>query len=324
VRKGDIVEKLRVAFVGAGGLANSVHYPSLAEMPDVEIAAIAELNPTRLRATAERYAVPRTFDDYREMIASVQPDAVYVIMPPHHLFDIVLYALEAGRHVFIEKPPGVSTYQTAAFARLAEHKGVKTMCGFNRRHIPLLRWAKSETTRDGELVQCVATFYKYHTGGRYYGGAVDILTCDAIHAVDTLRWMGGDVRKVASLVRSYGADFTNAFNALVEFESGATGVLLANWMAGARMHTFEMHAPGVSVYVDGDREARLYRDNTTSPQVRTTHEAAASASVHRYYGFFDESRHFVDCIREDRLPTSHFGDAVKTMELVDRIYASSL
>ena len=315
---------VRVAFVGAGSLANAVHYPSLAEMEDVEIAAIAELNPDRLEKTASKYRVERTYSDYRRMIAEVEPDAVYVLMPPHHLFDIVVHALREGCHVFIEKPPGLTTYQTAAFAELAEKMNRKTMCGFNRRHIPLLKWAKEEVTAKGELVQCVSTFYKYHTGGRYYDGAIDILTCDAIHAVDALRWMGGDVAAVTSIVKRYGATFPTAFNALVEFESGATGVLLANWKTGARMHQWELHAPGASAYVDADREARLFFDNASEPIVRSTYDAAGSDANHRYYGFFDENRHFIDCILEDRLPTSHFGDAVKTMELVDAIYANAL
>ena len=53
--------------------------------------------------------------------------------------DIVVHALTAEKHVFVEKPPGTSTYQTVALAELADGNGVKTMCGFNRRHIPLLR-----------------------------------------------------------------------------------------------------------------------------------------------------------------------------------------
>ena len=318
------MNKVRIGVVGAGSLANSVHYPSLAEMDDVEIVGIAELNAQRLEATANKYGVKGRFNDYRTLITKTDPDAVYVIMPPYHLFDITIYAMNAGKHVFIEKPPGVTTYQTTAFAQLAEKKGVKTMCGFNRRHIPLLKWAKPEVTAKGEIVQCVSTFYKYHTGGHYYDGAIDILTCDAIHAVDTLRWMGGDVKRVASLVKSYGAEYKNAFTSLVEFVSGATGVLLANWMTGARMHVFEMHAPGASAYVDSDRDARLFLNNASQPVVKTTQEAANCAAQHHFYGFFGESRHFVDSIRNDTLPTSHFGDAGRTMELVDRIYANSI
>jgi len=54
----------------------------------------------------------------------------------------------------------------------------------------------------GPMTLCVATFYKNTIGAteHYYGGAVDILTCDAIHAVDTLRWMGGEVKNLSTKV----------------------------------------------------------------------------------------------------------------------------
>ncbi len=317
------MESVRVAFVGAGSLANSVHYPSLAEMPDVEIVGIAELNQDRMRATAEKYGVENTFTDYREMLESVDADAVYVLMPPHHLFDIAVNVMKSGRHLFIEKPPGVTTYQTAALAELAEKHSVKAMCAFNRRHIPLMLWAREQVEAQGPINQCVSTFYKHHTGGHYYDGAIDILTCDAVHAVDTLRWLGGgEVARVTSSVKAVGATFKNAFNAIVEFDSGATGILLTNWMTGGRVHTWELHAAGGSAFVDGDAEARVTTPDGVA--TRTTQEASGSDSSHRYYGFYGESRHFIDCIKEDSTPTSHLGDAVKTMQLVEDIYAASI
>jgi predicted dehydrogenase len=92
--------KTRVAFIGAGSLANAVHYPSVTSLPDVEVAAIAELNPERAQKTAEKYGLARTFSDYKEMLAEVDPQAVYCIMPPQFLFEPVTYVLQQGRAVF--------------------------------------------------------------------------------------------------------------------------------------------------------------------------------------------------------------------------------
>src|SRR5437763_16780274 len=78
--------KLRVAMIGAGGMANSVHYPSLASFPDVEMAAICDLDAQRLQATAEKYGVERRSADYRRMVEAVAPDAGYAIGQPHQLF----------------------------------------------------------------------------------------------------------------------------------------------------------------------------------------------------------------------------------------------
>ena len=97
--------------VGAGRMANTAHYPSLAAMPDVEIVGIAELNAERLQATADKYDVSGRYSDFRQLVAREKPDAVYAIMPPQHLHNLVVDLLELGVHVFVEKPPAITTYQ---------------------------------------------------------------------------------------------------------------------------------------------------------------------------------------------------------------------
>lgn len=319
------MEKIKVGMIGAGGLANAVHYPSLADFDDVEISAISDLDDGRLKNTAEKYKVERTYKDYKKMIQEVDLDAVYVIMPPYHLFDIVIHCLRNKRNVFIEKPPGVTAEQTRNMALTAEKNGCLTMTGFNRRFIPIMVEAKRIVKERGEILQCVATFYKNSIGaGPYYDGAIDILTCDAIHAVDSLRWMGGEVKSVASDVRSIYAEYDNSFNALLKYENGATGVLLTNWVVGKRVHTFEMHAKGISAFVNGDDSAFIYSDNKEEPLVLNAKEFAGSSESYKYYGFYGESRHFIDCIVQNKMPDTNFADAFKTMELVNRIYRGQI
>lgn len=319
------MDTVKVGFIGAGGLANAMHYPSLHEMEDVTIAAICDLNEERLHSTADKFGVEKRFTRYQEMIEKVDLDAVYVIMPPHHLFDLVIYCLNAKKHVFIEKPPGVTAEQTRQMALCAERNGVKTMCAFNRRFIPMMQEAKKIVESYGPIIQCVSTFYKHYFAGPYYNGAIDVLSCDAIHAVDLLRWMaGGEVIDVASVVRSVYADYTNVHHALVEFDNGCIGILLTNWVVGTRIHTFEMHAKGVSAFLNPNDKGYIYANGSSEPQVLDTCEVAGSRENYKYYGFFGENRHFIDCLKEDRMPETNFEDATKTMELVDAIYANSM
>ena len=77
------MKQVRVAMIGAGGMANSVHYPSLASFDDVEIAAICDLDTQRLNGTADKYGVERRYSDYRRMVEETAPDAVYAIGQPH-------------------------------------------------------------------------------------------------------------------------------------------------------------------------------------------------------------------------------------------------
>ena len=318
-------DKVRVVMIGAGAMANSVHYPSLSEFKDVEMAAICDLNDERLNRTADQYNIAGRYRDYEKAIEEMDPDVVYIIMPPHHLFDLVIHALNQKRHVFIEKPPGITREQTKHMALTAERNGCLTMVGFNRRFIPLLVKTKERIEAEGPIIQTVATFYKNAIGAPpYYNGAIDILSCDAIHAVDTLRWMGGEVAVVASDIRSIDADYDNSFNALLRFENGATGILLTNWMVGKRVHTFEMHAKGISAFVDGNDRAVIYCENKEEGQVLDGKEVAGSDQNYKFYGFYDENRHFIDCVKTGRLPQTHFGDAVKTMELVERMYRGQI
>lgn len=313
-----------VAFIGAGSHANYAHYPSLAEMEDVQMVAVCDLSPERASATAQRWNIPHTYTDYRQMLAETQPQAVYIIMPPHQMFDIVADCLQRGLHVFIEKPPGITAEQTRNLARLAERNGCLSMVGFQRRFVPMVVQARQRVEERGAITQCLARFVK--SGGReaYYGGAVDILTCDAIHAVDNLRWMGGEVKRLVSKLDRFHAPVYNAFNALMEFESGATGILLTNWVTGRRIYSVEMHAYNISAYAEPDDRALIYRDGALEPEVILNTEAAGSSAPHRYLGFYDENRHFIHCIQSGTQPQTSFADAVKTMELVERIYHERL
>ena len=252
------MDKVRIGFIGAGVHANAVHYPSLAQMDDVEIVAVCDINEERLKKTAEKYGIPGRYKDYRKMLREEKLDAVYVIMPPHLLHDIVVDVLKNGLNIFIEKPPGITRFQTESWAKLAEEKEVKTMVGFNRRFIPLVRVVRDKVLEYGPITQCVSIFYKNMVGvDSYYNGAIDILTCDAIHAVDMLRWMCGEPVKVVSVAKSFYSNRPNSFYALVEFES-SIGVLLVNWSSGSRIHVFELHSKGVYAYINPDDKAVIY------------------------------------------------------------------
>ncbi len=319
------MKKVNIALIGAGGMANGVHYPSLSECEDVNLVGLCDLIPSKLQATAESFGIEQTFTDYKQMLEKTSPDAVYVLMPPQHLFPLVIHCLSQQHHVFIEKPPGVTLHQTKEMARAAERNGCKTMVGFNRRFIPLLQRVKTIVEERGPIIQAMSTFHKNTPSALYYDGVIDVLTCDAIHAVDALRWIGGgEVKAVASDINSFYSERENSFNAIVKFTSGASGYLCTNWAVGARIHIFEMHAREISAYINPDAGGRAVLHTPEGITEITPEEAAGSDATHRVYGFYGESRHFVDAILQDQQPDTCFADAVKTMELVSAIYQNRI
>ncbi len=142
-----------------------------------------------------------------------------------------------------------------------------------------------------------------------------------MHAVDTLRWLaGGEVTRVASSVRKVHCDFDDSFTALVQFDNGCVGVLLANWRAGARVHQFELHTDGASAFINGDYESVIHINGEEFVERLDAQQFADSDEHYRYYGFFDENRYFIDCVKSGTQPIASFEDAIKTMELVEEIY----
>lgn len=194
------------------------------------------------------------------------------------------------------------------------------MVGFNRRFMPALLEARKLVEQRGIISHCAAVYYKHYlVDAPYFDGPATMLTLDGIHAVDTLRWLGGKVESVDSHVRTWQRPYPNAFHAFLRFEGGRTGFLSTDWSAGRRTQTLEMHAEGISAFIDIDNSVVIHRDDSAEPEVIGVREIAKSDDFNVYYGFMNENRHFIDCIKSEEMPSTSFDEAVRTMELVDTI-----
>lgn len=316
------VSTIKVAMIGAGAMANRVHYPSLASFDDVEIAAIAELSPERLNATADKYGVEGRFGDYRQMIEQVAPDAVYSVGPPHLMYDTWVWCLQQGVNLFVEKPLGLTLHQADNLADLAARHGCITQVGFQRRVTPITAAMRDECLKRGPITHAVVSFYKNQISP--FTVAIDHMLDDGTHAIDTLRWLcGGEVVDISSVTKRVGVPDINFIQATLTFDTGAVGVLLASWSSGRRIFEIEMHAPGICAEIDPEVAGVLYADGDTSGVRKTSQEAAGSDEFYVFGGFQAKSREFIDSVKAKTLPSSHFGDAHKTMVIAHHILAQA-
>jgi virulence factor len=319
----------RAAVIGAGHIALTYHLPSLVTFPELALEAVADLVPRQTELARERFGIPRAYADYRTMLREVDPEVVYVFVRPQDLFEPAAACLAERRALFVEKPLGITTWQARRLAALAERAGVATMVGFQRRHVPALRALLARLQARGPVWGATVSFLKCLPADEpagLYGGAVDALTSDGIHAVDLLRFLcGGEPARVAADVRRrrLPPPFPDSHTALVTFSSGAVGVLAFHYIAGRRVFRAEAHGPGATLCVDPDRESSFVADNG-EPEVRAsasydTWGGAPGGRPEHWLGFWHEHRHFLDCLAWGQPPTSHFGDAVRSMELAERI-----
>ncbi|MCE5218757.1 Gfo/Idh/MocA family oxidoreductase [bacterium] len=315
--------RVRVAMVGAGAMANRVHYPSLASFKDVKIAALCDLDEERLKATGDKYEIERRYVDYQKMIEDVAPDAVYAIGPPHDMYDVWTWCLQHGLNLYIEKPMGITLHEAQALAYLAAEKSCITQVSFQRRTCPMVVKLREECLKRGPMTHGVCTFYKCEA--KPFLGARDHMMDDGVHAIDTLRWIcGGEVVRIHSVTRRVQVPDINFITAMLEFDNGATGVMMNSWTSGRRIFKVEMHAPGICAEAEHEGKGHLYADGDTQGVEFDTQEEAGSAEFHVYGGFEAKNREFIDAVKAGTQPPSHFGDAVKTMEVAVRILAQSL
>jgi predicted dehydrogenase len=144
-------EKVRAAFIGVGGRGSALLRATLAE-PNVEIAAVCDLKPDRLdkAASVASRDNPKTFTDYHKLLEQKNIEAVYIASPCDLHVEMAIAAIQAGKHVYCEKPVGINPESIARLIKAV--RGAKTVfqVGQQLRSYPNIREAV-ERVHGGEF-----------------------------------------------------------------------------------------------------------------------------------------------------------------------------
>lgn len=119
---------LKVAIVGCGKIADD-HASQIRRIPNAEVVAACDREPLMAQQIAERFGIPLCFTDVREMLETARPDAVHITTPPQSHFELAKLCLEAGCHVYVEKPFTLYADEAERLIALANAKGLKITAG---------------------------------------------------------------------------------------------------------------------------------------------------------------------------------------------------
>lgn len=335
--------KVRVGVIGAGGIANGVHLPSLTEIADCEVVALCDLRYEKATETAKKFGIRKTYWDMYEMIEKEALDCVYILVEPDRLFRAASDCMQAGLPVLMEKPAGTSSHQANALARIARQKGVTCAVAMNRRHIPVVQEVKRIMAELTPITEVDGTFMKYTdlAGAWQYASAYDT---DGVHALDLVRYLAGaEVSACATVTgRFSGCPVDNAWASVLRFENGITGTMRSNYQAGGRIHTFEMHGPNASAFINlgmggSECEATILCRGGASMYSQASGGVARGNTIHldgkalagddrfhAYYGYKQEDIDFIAAIKNGTSPMCTIEDMAKTMELVETVHKTSL
>lgn len=128
--------ELRIGVVGTGAIAQIVHLPVLADLPGARVTAVCDRDYGKARAIATRLDVKRVFEADEEMFASEDVDAVIICSPSHLHERQAVAALQAGKHVLVERPLALTPGGAETVNRAAEKAGRVLMVALNNRYRP--------------------------------------------------------------------------------------------------------------------------------------------------------------------------------------------
>lgn len=145
-----MAERIRIGVVGCGLVAQVMHLPYLRELGDLfEVAGVCDLSPGRVEAVGRLYGVPRRTTVPEELLGWPL-DAVMVLIPGSHA-PLAEAALEAGLHVFAEKPLALSVAEAESMVALAERAGRVLMAGYMKRYDPAYEMLAARMGELGEV-----------------------------------------------------------------------------------------------------------------------------------------------------------------------------
>lgn len=261
----------RIGVLGAGDIAQAAHFPAARKSADIELYAICEVADDLRERMVAVHQPTTSFADYDAMLADSQVDAVVVAVADQFHVPLAITALEAGKHVLVEKPMGVAVEEAEALAAAQRRTGKVVLVGHEKRYDPGIAFARDAIQdRIGELIglkhwYCDST-YRYqmtdtirpvieHSTAphrppgdpkadrqRYY------LLGHGSHLLDTARYLGGPITALrARRSRTAGAScwFIDA-----EFENGCLGQLdltvavRMDWWEGFQVYGSEGSAVG--------------------------------------------------------------------------------
>jgi predicted dehydrogenase len=241
-------DTIKVAVVGTG-FGAAVHIPALTYLPEFTVAAVCSRRPERAHLTAAQYGIDVALSDYKELLRSPGIDAVVIATPPFLHHNMVIAALEAGKHVLCEKPMAKSLAEARDMMKIAERLGVAAMVNHEFRFVANRARAKELITEGyiGDPHSASLTIYRSSLNdpnGIPFGWLMEtekaggMLGAAGSHHIDALRWWFGEVKAVAGAVGTLvkrrrlpesmqmaAVDADDNFSVLLKFANGALGTI---------------------------------------------------------------------------------------------------
>lgn len=234
------MENIGVGIIGCGAIFG-VHADAIANNPSVKLIAVADIMEEKAKTAAERYQCTY-YTDYKEILGDSRINAIHICTPHYLHAPMAIEALNVGKHVMVEKPVALNVKQAWEMVEAARKNkkllGVAFQNRFNNTSVKM-----KEILCEGRLGQIkgmkgLVTWHRdepYYTQsgwrGKFATEGGGVLINQAIHTLDLMQWLAGEVEAIKGHVDTRVLDnvieVEDTADATIYFKNGAVGLFYA-------------------------------------------------------------------------------------------------
>lgn len=295
---------IRIGLVGLGRFA-ALHGRIWQQMPNVQVTAICDRNPEQFAIFKAWFPQAECYTDWREMLQQQKLDAVDVLTPEHLHKEPVAAALEAGLHVFVEKPLAHSPEDAALLIETAMKHNRLLMTGHVLRFDPRYAAVKMKLSA-GEYGPLRSIYAKRNNGKAFFSmyNRVAPVYILGIHDIDLMHWYMEDEVCEVYATSPPGADGSGDLSwAMLKFSRGGIGILENNWLLPDGASSFadvrmEITAEDGAIQIHDPEQSISYIGNNKID----VPSLIAGFELHGRIGgaLANELEHFVACVTEGK------------------------
>ena len=306
--------KMRLALIGCGEHAEVGHAIPLARYKaahpeEIELAAACDLQLDRAQKFCTQYGFRNSYRDIGELLSREGIDGCVTVVPPARISEVGAILLERRIPCVVEKPLGSTFPEVKGLCSVAVLSGTPNMVSVNRRFMPFLNRGLQWAQRAGPIR------YLRSTIARHARSEPEFIWATAVHAVDTLRYIEGDVAGFDCVPVCSGANSIQWYTIHLHFRSGAEGRVDVLPTTGMLEETYDLFGDGFCVSVTcpfGRKRGWLaHRQGVIAEE----EVAPADTPEEVLNGCYDETAAFIEALRDGRALKPTIADVAPSVEI---------
>ncbi len=331
---------MKIAMLGTGFIAG-FRAQVYQRLQGARVVSVLGRDLTRSRKFAEANGIGFAAASFEDLLGGPDFDAVDLCLPNHLHMETAIHASRAGKHILCEKPLGRTAEEAKAMLEAAEASGILHCYGENLLFTPDMQEILSVVKRgvignplwmrgrEGHFGPHSPWFYEHKLSG---GGALLDMGCHVIGAFNFISQQKAQAVFAHTPTLHHSTDCEDNALALVRYGTRLVGQVEASWtQRGGMAVVFEVWGDEGMITYDRSglsQPIKVFSKKQTDRYFseKVEHDQGwLFPTVQEYwrYGYYDEIRHFVECVRDGKSPMLTFRDGWEVNRIIDQAYASS-